>query len=76
MSKRLIYGTCLRCGICGANWPPYDEFNPCPQCQDKTRAMRREPPDHTLEEARLLAKRHEFNRWLEDHHMQELIEAV
>jgi hypothetical protein len=75
-SKRLVYATNLRCGICAPNWPPYTEFESCPACDEPTRKMFQEKPDLTLDEARSLAAHHAFNRYLVEHGQEDLVEPV
>jgi predicted amidophosphoribosyltransferase len=52
--------TRLRCSVCALDWPPYDEFVYCPQCEEKTAPMKGHPMSD--DEARRLKNRAAFER--------------
>ncbi len=55
-----------RCSGCNLNWPHTAEYVVCPQCQDKTDAMRDVPP-MPADEAAHLAKHAKFDRYYAAH---------
>lgn len=60
------YATTLRCSLCGINWPPYEDFDPCPACEGKVDNIPNDIPHMSYEDARSLANEHEFERYYEE----------
>jgi len=54
----------LHCCYCGVNWPPEDEFNPCPVCLEPTQSSHHDSIAIHAAEIELAHSR--FGWWLYD----------